>query len=168
MHWQLLLSAFKSVFGSCGWVGCSKILQCRKVLHRPETRWPTIDENTLKLSWKSAFKTQNSLKTRMMKMCRICPTVLCIVYLCSVENFGTTKALSSDEHSYINPTTVALPSCTHRLKPAENFPRVSRSERPFDAETVQTHIFHQEIANEVHASKAVSFVTQWSIHRSSQ
>lgn len=66
---------------------------------------------------------------------------------------------SSDVHTTSNPTAVALPSCT-RTKPLENFPRVSRSEPPPDAETVQSHIFHREIANEEHASKAVSFVTQ--------
>lgn len=46
------------------------------------------------------------------------------------------------------------PSCARRLNLLENFPRVSRSERPLDAETVQSHIFHGEIANGVHASKS--------------
>lgn len=58
-------------------------------------------------------------------------------------------------------------SCT-RAKPLENFPRVSHSQPLLDAKTAQSHIFHREIANEVHASNAVSFVTQWSIHRFSQ
>lgn len=50
--------------------------------------------------------------------------------------------------------TATPPSCARRLNLLENFPSVSRSERPLDAETVQSHIFHGEIANGVHASKS--------------
>lgn len=53
-------------------------------------------------------------------------------------------------HRYLHPPTVTLPSWTP-AKPPENFPRVYRSEPPPDAETFQSHIFHQEIASEVYA-----------------
>ena len=70
------------------------------------------------------------------------------------------KAFPSDVRHHISTPpqhanhTATLPSCAWRLNLLENFPRVSRSERPLDAETVQSHIFHREIANGVHASKS--------------
>lgn len=167
--WQLLSGG---VLRSCGSVGRWRILRCYRkdsLITLSAAEWPNVDVNNLKLKHLKLkvtvsfhFKCAGE-QTWIIKTSLIFLTALCIIYSCCIDYVCTTKAPSCDVQ---RPQSLRRPA--RGLKPLENFPCVSPSEQPFDAETVQTHIFHWEIANEVHASKAVSFVTQWSIHRFSQ
>lgn len=88
-------------------------------------------------------------------MCRRTDPKITSRVLCeySVHYLLNASALQRPFPLVYDVTSTQLHRPDARAKPPENFPRVPRSEPPLDAETVQSHIFHREIANEVHASK---------------